>query len=99
MGNLDGGCLCGNVSYKCEAEPIVTVLCNCHTCQRMHGTAMALKVGVSKSAFDIKGDTIGHFQTVGETLQQPRDNLFCTNCGSQLATYVAEYPDIVLIKA
>jgi hypothetical protein len=38
-GLLDGRCLCGCLTYRCDGEPLVTVVCHCKDCQRQTGSA------------------------------------------------------------
>lgn len=37
MGKLEGRCLCGNVTYTCDADPIASANCHCHDCQKSSG--------------------------------------------------------------
>jgi hypothetical protein len=99
MGKLDGRCLCGSITYTCDAEPAMTAVCHCRNCQRSTGTSFSLVVAAPKAAFQLSGDTLGTFQTVGEEHGMAADRRFCTACGSPVITESPLMPDMVLIKA
>ncbi len=44
LSQREGGCDCGAVRYRLEAEPIVIKCCHCHACQRQSGSAFALNL-------------------------------------------------------
>jgi hypothetical protein len=77
-----GGCRCGAVRYECSAEPLVTVNCHCHDCQRSSGSPFAsvllvphdaVKITGAVKWFDVKADS-GNMASRG----------FCPTCGSPL---------------
>jgi hypothetical protein len=98
MGKLDGHCLCGQVTYTCDAEPIAAANCHCHNCQRSTGSAFSTVVVAPAAAFEIHGDTLGIYDTVGDSGSVGHRH-FCTNCGSPLATKSEAAPTLVYIKA
>jgi hypothetical protein len=99
MSQLDGHCLCGNVSYHCDGESMVTLLCHCTDCQRQTGTAFSIVVGVERDALQIEGDSIGSFTTVGEDTKEEVERQFCSACGSPIVSLPAATPDLAFIKA
>lgn len=99
MGKLDGSCLCGNVTYTCDADPIASANCHCRDCQRSSGAAFSTVVMVPEDSIDISGDTLAVFQTVGDDHGKTAYRHFCSNCGSQLITRSDGFPGAVFIKA
>jgi hypothetical protein len=99
MGQLDGSCLCGSLTYTCEAEPMMQVICHCRDCQRAGGAPFSYNVVAPKASFEVHGDTKAVYRTVGQETGQERERVFCSKCGSQMATFIAEMPDVVAIKA
>ena len=36
---ITGGCLCGAIRYEADHQPLVSALCHCRMCQKVHGAA------------------------------------------------------------
>lgn len=77
-----GGCLCGNISYECSAEPIVMGNCHCRDCQKATGTAYAAAMLVPRNAVTIAGD-VKYYDVTGDSGGTVSRG-FCPNCGSRL---------------
>jgi len=56
FGLLDGRCLCGRLTYHCDGEPLVTVVCHCKDCQRQTGSAFSIFVVVPRATLHVEGD-------------------------------------------
>ena len=91
--------MCGNVSYRCPADPLATALCHCTECQRQSGAAFSVNVAVPRAAFEIAGETLSRYTTVGTDSGAEVARLFCRECGSPLASLPDSLPEIALIKA
>jgi len=98
MGKLDGQCLCGEITYECDADPIMTAICHCSDCQRQTGTAFSIVVGVPRKQFHLHG-TPKVFETIGDDRGAPVYRHFCGNCGSPIISILAEADDVAWIKA
>ena len=96
---LTGHCLCGSISYTCDAGPTLTAVCHCTNCQRQTGTASSIIVGVPDAALRIEGDTLRTFATVGEDHQTTTNRSFCSACGSPIVSRIEAMPDLAFIKA
>lgn len=61
MGKLfpqQGGCLCGDVRYSLEADPVTLYACHCTDCQTQSGASFALSMLVAKEALRlVRGQT------------------------------------------
>ncbi|MCW3015419.1 MAG: hypothetical protein JWO02_2511 [Solirubrobacterales bacterium] len=97
--NLDGHCLCGSITYTCDAEPIMTAICHCTECQRQAGTAFSIIVGVPREQLDIKGDSLKVFETIGDDTGATAARNFCGTCGSPIISVLSNAEDIAWIKA
>jgi hypothetical protein len=42
MGEMTGGCLCGQVRYSANAEPAFVGVCHCKHCQKQTGSAFSV---------------------------------------------------------
>lgn len=98
MGKVDGGCLCGAVTYTCDAEPVFTAVCHCRDCQRQTGTAFSVIVGVPAQAFELSGEVATHV-TIGEDHGRETKRRFCPECGSPVMSESDGIPDVVIVKA
>jgi len=97
--HLAGRCLCGAVRYRCDGEPMMTVICHCNDCQRQTGSPYSLFVAVNHDELHVEGDTLSTFVTVGEDTGERRERKFCSTCGSPIVSILAEAPGIAFIKA
>jgi hypothetical protein len=48
MPSIVGGCLCGDVRYEGEAEPLLTAVCHCRDCQKHTSSAFSVLVVLPK---------------------------------------------------
>ena len=77
-----GGCLCGQVRYTIEAEPVGSRMCWCRDCQRIASGSATVNVLVPEEAVHFTGE-IGIFEMTadsGNTVERG----FCPKCGAQL---------------
>lgn len=56
---LESGCRCGQVRFRAEAPPLLTMVCHCRGCQRMSASAFSLSAAIPSGGFSV---------TVGETV-------------------------------
>ena len=98
MTEMTGHCLCGNVSYSSSAEPILTALCHCNTCQRQTGSTYSLVVVVPREGFTVSGETLATYQTITESTGTTSQRKFCSNCGSPIVT-LPDAAALAIIKA
>ena len=97
MADIVGGCLCGDVRYRSDAEPVMTAVCHCSHCQKQTSSSFSILVGVPKGALHIEGEPLAAYETQGES-GQPIIRKFCPNCGSPVVSDVTVTPDLVWIK-
>jgi hypothetical protein len=96
---LTGHCLCGNVRYSADAEPVVQAMCHCTDCQRQTSSPFSAVVGVPLASFEVEGDSLTTFNTVsGDTGGETQRN-FCSNCGTPIYSLSASAPEMVFLKA
>ncbi|GAA5171874.1 GFA family protein [Viridibacterium curvum] len=81
MSNHTGGCLCGQIRYRINAEPGASRICWCRDCQKIasNGTANAM---FPSAAIEVTGTLARHDKTAdsGNTVTRS----FCPTCGTQL---------------
>ena len=96
---ITGRCLCGEVTYSVEAEPVVQAACHCTDCQRQTGNPFSVIVGVPSEAFEVEGSTLASFATTGTDHGGETERSFCSACGSPIFSNAAVMPELIFIKA
>ncbi len=80
---IEGGCACGAIRYRCEAEPVRTFLCHCRDCQQATGGPFVAAILVPIKAFKfVKG--MPTYYTTPSTRGGENKRSFCGVCGSRL---------------
>lgn len=78
----DGGCRCGQVRFRLNTAPVMTMACHCTGCQRMTSSAFSLSVLVPSDGFSVtKGETV-----IGGLHGRTRHH-FCPHCMSWMFTH------------
>lgn len=99
MTERTGGCLCGNIRYTLDGDPLATAVCHCKNCQKQAGSALSVVAVVPRDKLRIEGQ-LKIFEdrgTSGQTVYRQ----FCPKCGSPVITDTpaAKDADIIFIKA
>jgi len=97
MTHMIGGCLCGDLRYAADTEPIFTAVCHCKTCQKQTGTAFRIVVAVPRPAVSLQG-LQKTYTRMGDSGQQVI-NRFCPGCGSTVVIEPAALSNITIIPA
>ncbi len=95
MTERTGSCLCGQVTFRLKAEPVVSRICWCRDCQRIssNGTVNAIFPSL---AIEITGST-SEYTSTAESGNQVRRR-FCPNCGSQLFADSTGRPGLTVVR-
>lgn len=99
MSKIEGGCLCGNLRYSSEAEPVMQVICHCKTCQKVSGSAYSLNVGVPEDSLVVNGDSLSTYEDHSGASGQAFFRKFCSKCGSHVFSHGPAYGAVAFIKA
>lgn len=81
---LEGGCLCGAVRYRAEAEETLHYLCHCSDCRRYGGGPYHAAIVVAASALEISGEP--RVYTCRADSGRTIARYFCGDCGGHLFT-------------
>ena len=93
-----GGCLCGAVRYRIDAEPMFQFACHCRACQKATGGSPTYGFIVPKAAFTItEGEPVGYVSKGDSGADVERQ--FCGTCGSPLFSKLEGQPDFAVVKA
>jgi hypothetical protein len=83
-----GGCLCGQIRFAIDAEPIVARMCWCRDCQRIASGSATVNVLFPEEAVRYDGEmtTIRLTADSGNIVERG----FCPTCGSQMYSRTVE---------
>jgi hypothetical protein len=97
MTKIKGSCMCGNIQYSSEAEPMAQAVCHCTDCQKQTGSAFSIVIGLHEADLTVSGSSHATVATVGDTGKQTLRH-FCNNCGSPIYSHPSAYPGIAFLK-
>lgn len=87
-----GGCLCGAVRYRADADPMRAVHCHCVMCRKVSGAAFLTFVHFPVGGFAwIKGEPAQYRSSADA------ERGFCARCGSTLSMHEEVLPDRVQV--
>jgi hypothetical protein len=89
-GALHGGCACGAVRYRLEAEPFDAGYCHCRICQTWSGAPAVAFGTVPRNAFVLTRGEAARFRS-----SDFGERWFCAACGSGLAMTVDHQPETI----
>lgn len=75
-----GRCLCGDIRYRFEGEPLWVAHCHCGSCRRQTSSAVATFVGVRTNTLTFTSGTLGVYHSTAGV-----DRSFCPRCGAPIA--------------
>jgi hypothetical protein len=81
--SAEGGCQCGSVRYRLEAEPRGLAVCHCRDCQRQSGSAFGMSLDVPRQSFRLLSGELKKFTTVCDS-GRTKECAFCGSCGTRI---------------
>lgn len=96
MSELAGQCLCGAVTYRLSAPPVVTRICWCRDCQRIAANG-TVNLVVPAAALHIAGSTSQYRSAADSGNQMTRR--FCPRCGCHLFSNSSGRPGFTVVRA
>lgn len=87
-----GGCLCGAVRYRADADPVRAVSCHCGMCRRASGAAFLTFVHFPRHAFVWSAAEPARYRSSPEA-----ERGFCPHCGSTLTMHESVLEDRVQV--
>jgi hypothetical protein len=94
QGSVKGGCRCGQVRFRANGRPIITMACHCNGCQRMTASAFSLSSLYPSASFEVtEGEPV-----IGG-LHGATRHFFCPHCMSWLFTRPEGLDEFVNVRA
>ena len=97
MPQIAGGCLCGKVRYKTEADPSFVGVCHCRNCQKSSGSAFSVVVAIPQPELALQGQ-LKSFKDRGDS-GNTLYRRFCPACGSSVLSEAEAMPGVVMLEA
>ena len=94
---LQGGCLCGAVTYETSAEPQIVGHCHCVDCRKSSGTGHGTHVGLPEAALTLNGDVKFYDRPADSGNIVSRG--FCANCGSAILSRNSAMAGMAFLRA
>lgn len=80
---IDGGCLCGQISYEAEIDPDRVAICHCSDCQINSGSAYGVVASITEGRFRLNSGELKEFEKVAAS-GRVRQLSFCPICGTRI---------------
>jgi hypothetical protein len=95
--SIQGGCRCKAVRYESAADPRITRVCWCRTCQYIAAGNATVNVFFPTESFTVHGETRTYKSTAdsGNVIQRR----FCPTCGTPLFTAAEIRPHLIGVRA
>ncbi|ADO68838.1 GFA family protein [Stigmatella aurantiaca] len=88
-------CRCGELTARCEGEPVRVSVCHCFSCQRRTGSAFAAQARFPANRVTISGQTRTYVRQADSGNHATYQ--FCPNCGSTIAYQLEAVPDMIAV--
>ena len=93
---ITGGCLCGQVRFRIEGEPIMSGRCCCQACQKLSGAGNTENMAFVEGAFAVEGETAEFIWTSDSGGSVTTS--FCPKCGSPLFGKSTSMPGMKMVR-
>jgi hypothetical protein len=97
MGELSGGCQCGEIRYTIRVEPIATSVCHCMECKRQSGSAFGMSMIVPRDGFELTSGEPRIFRRQADSGGTVAC-AFCPSCGTRIYHLPSRLPESVNVK-
>jgi hypothetical protein len=95
---VEGGCVCGALSYRLIAGPLYVIACHCLPCQCLSGSDYSLSMFVRREDFQL---VTGSAKRCARSADSGRmvEGHFCGECGVRVWHEQSHSPQLLNVKA
>jgi hypothetical protein len=93
---ITGGCLCRQVRYSVNAQPIVTRVCWCRLCQYLGCGSGTVNICFPTAALTCSGE-LRDYRSVADS-GNIMHRKFCPACGTQLFSEAESRPHLIFVR-
>jgi hypothetical protein len=80
---VEGGCVCGALSYRLSGPPLYVMACHCLTCQCLSGSDYVLNMPVPRESFALLTGKVAQCLRTAES-GRTTPGYFCPECGTRV---------------
>ena len=80
---IDGGCHCGQISFRAEVDPDHILICHCTDCQTLSGSAYRTVAPAKGGTFETISGKLKMYEKTAED-GSIRIQAFCPDCGTPI---------------
>lgn len=92
-----GNCLCGQVRFQLNAEPLTLYACHCTDCQRRSGGALLLSMWVTREAIEVMKGSPVLVSSIAIDGRE-RKNKVCPACEVRLWSEPVNWPKLAILR-
>jgi hypothetical protein len=95
---VEGGCVCGALSYRLSAGPLYVIACHCLPCQCLSGSDYSLSMFVKREHFALLTGSAARCDRTADSGRMVA-GFFCGECGVRVWHENLHSPQLLNIKA
>ena len=95
--DIDGSCLCGEVTWRARVDPRYVGICHCTQCQINGASAFQWAAQVSAENFELLSGDLKAYVKTAESGNQ-RALSFCPNCGTTIHGSDVDDPPVFSLR-
>ncbi|WP_093376219.1 GFA family protein [Variovorax sp. OV329] len=92
-----GSCLCGQVRFRLNAEPLTLYACHCTDCQRRSGGALLLSMWVERASLEVLQGAPELVSSIAKDGRERR-NRVCPACQIRLWSEPTNRPALAILR-
>jgi hypothetical protein len=93
----EGGCLCGAIRYRLNAEPLTFYVCHCTDCQKQTSTSFNLSMPVARESFELVRGEPGAY-SVPLSGGRSWNGRYCTTCITRVWSEPPKVPQVINLR-
>ena len=87
---IEGGCLCGEVRYRIQGEPLFSGTCQCRSCRKASAAAIVPWIHLDGANLSFTAGKPVDFKS-----SPPVTRTFCGRCGTPLTYWTTTYGQMI----
>ena len=96
-GPYTGRCLCGDIEFRLNEDPVAFYACHCTDCQKRSGSSFGLSMWVKRASLEVSKGAPA-LQTLKGADGGRRPSRACADCGVRLWSEPAKWPDLAVLR-